>query len=69
MADGTSGLAPLADAIGTLHTEQVVSAGDQRRDDLALEAHGAVAAALPAGARRGGGGRGGGGRGVAGDTW
>lgn len=56
MADRASGLAPLTDTIGTFHTEEVVPAGDQGGDHLALEAHRAVAAALSAGAGRGGGG-------------
>lgn len=56
MADRASGLTPLTDTIGTFHTEEVVPAGNQGGDHLALEAHRAVAAALSAGAGRGGGG-------------
>lgn len=39
MADGAFGLVPLADAVGTLHAEQVVAAGHQGRDHLAFETH------------------------------
>lgn len=59
VADGALGITLLADAVGALHAEQVVTAGHQRGDHFALEAHGAVAAALPAqagGRRRGAGG-------------
>uniref|UniRef100_A0A2D4P0F7 Uncharacterized protein n=1 Tax=Micrurus surinamensis TaxID=129470 RepID=A0A2D4P0F7_MICSU len=67
VADWALGLVPLADAVGTLHAEEVVAAGHERRDDLALEANRAVAAAFPTqpgrGAGRAGGRtRGGGGR-------
>lgn len=39
MADGAFGLVPLADAVGTLHAEQVVAAGHQGRDHFTFEAH------------------------------
>ncbi len=48
MADGAFGLVPLADAVGTLHAEQVVAAGHQSCDHLALEAHRAVPTSLAA---------------------
>lgn len=48
MADGASGLAPLTDPVGTLHTEEVMAARDEGGDHLALEADGAIAAALSA---------------------
>lgn len=51
MTDRALGLGFLTDAIGALHAEQVVSTGDQGSDDLALKAHRAVPAALPAGPR------------------
>lgn len=54
MADGAFGVAPLADPIGTFHAEEVVPAGNQRRDDLALEAHRTIATAFSAGTRGGG---------------
>lgn len=54
MAHGAFGLTPLADAVGTLHTEEVVATGHQSCNYFALKAQGAVAAALSAG----GGGRG-----------
>lgn len=53
VADGAARLAAFADAVGTFQTEEVVSAGHERRDDLALEAHGAVAAAFATGRGRG----------------
>lgn len=52
VAHGALRLRLLADAVGALHAEEVVAAGHQRRDHLALEAHRAVAAALPPHARR-----------------
>lgn len=57
MADGAFGLVSLADAVGTLHAEEVVAAGHQGRDHLAFEAHRAVPAALAACPGRGGRGR------------